>query len=270
VSTWGSTLSCQELAAVSGVGFSPVGQAFGAAVYAAGSASGSRCPAVSASTAGVEPAGDDPGGFQPLVEAMDQARHTAVDRMIAECATLGGHGVVGVRLSSGTFSDRSEFTAIGTAVRGPGTADPPLPFTSAASGQDFARLVTTGWVPVGLALGIAIGARHDDLTTTRQVRPWARNAEVAGWTELVNRVRRDARLRMARDVQRLGADGVVTADMRMRVRQRDCPVTIGRHDHVVEVTFLGTAVATFSTTHPDAAPPLTIMRLGERCTDFRG
>ncbi len=254
-------LSCQELAAVDGVGFSPVGQAFGAAVYAAGSASGASCPGMPASSLGVELAGDDPGGFQPLVEAMDQARHTAVDRMIAECASLGGHGVVGVRLFSGTFSDRSEFTAIGTAVRGAGAAHPPVPFTSAASGQDFAKLVTAGWVPVGLALGIAIGARHDDLITTRQVRPWARNAEVAGWTELVNRGRRDARHRMEQDVQRLGAEGVVTADMRMRVRQRDCPVTVGRHDHVVEVTFLGTAIATFSAAQPRAAPPMKIMRL---------
>lgn len=262
MSTWGSTLSCQELAAVDGVGFSPVGQAFGAAVYAAGSASGSSCPGVPASTSGEMPALGAAGGFEPLVEAIDQARHAAVDRMIAECATLGGHGVVGVRLSSGTFSDRSEFTAIGTAVRAAGTADPPVPFTSAASGQDFAKLVTAGWVPVGLALGIAIGARHDDLRTTRQVRPWARNAEVAGWTELVNRVRRDARRRMEQDVRRLGAEGVVTADMRMRVRERDCPVTVGRHDHVVEVTFLGTAIATFSNAgHPQPAPPLTIMRL---------
>jgi uncharacterized protein YbjQ (UPF0145 family) len=268
VSTWGSTLSCQELAAVDGVGFSPVGQAFGAAVYAAGSASGSSCPGGQASTSGEMPAVGAPGGFEPLVEAMDLARRAAVDRMIAECATLGGHGVLGVRLSSGTFSARSEFTAIGTAVRGASAADPPVPFTSAASGQDFAKLITAGWVPVGLALGIAIGARHDDLTTTRQVRPWARNAEVAGWTELVNRVRRDARHRMEQDVQRLGAEGVVTADMRMRVRERDCPVTIGRHDHVVEVTFLGTAIATFSTIRPHTPPPLKIMRLGERCIDF--
>ena len=259
--TWGSTLSCQELAAVDGVGFSPVGQPFGAAVYAAGSASGASCPALSASKVGEIPAPDAPSGFEPLVEAMDQARQTAVDRMIAECAALGGHGVVGVRLSSGTFSDRSEFTATGTAVRAVGTANPPVPFTSAASGQDFAKLITGGWVPVGLALGIAIGARHDDLMTTRQVRPWARNAEVAGWTELVNRVRRDARNRMEHDVRRLGAEGVVTADMRMRVRQRDCPVTVGRHDHIVEVTFLGTAIATFSAAKPDAAAPLTIMRL---------
>jgi hypothetical protein len=43
--TWGSVLTSQELAAVGSVGFAPVGQVFGAAVYAAGAASGSSCPA---------------------------------------------------------------------------------------------------------------------------------------------------------------------------------------------------------------------------------
>ena len=244
---WGSTLSCQEFAAVNGVGFAPVGQVFGAAVYAAGSATGS-CP----------------GRFDPLVEAMYQARHAAIDRMTAECAAVAGHGIVGVRLSSGsTFAfGELEFTAMGTAVRAAVAAEPPVPFTSDLSGQDFARLVTAGWVPVGLALGIAIGSWHDDLTVTRQARPWSGNAEMAGWTELVNQVRRDARRRLDQDVRRLGAEGVVTADMRMRVRQRDCPATVGRRDHIVEVLLTGTAIVGFASADRPAGPPLAIMPLG--------
>ena len=37
---WGSALTAQEFGAVRGAGFEPVGQVFGAAVYAAGYASG--------------------------------------------------------------------------------------------------------------------------------------------------------------------------------------------------------------------------------------
>jgi uncharacterized protein YbjQ (UPF0145 family) len=248
--TWGSVLACQELAAVGSVGFAPVGQVFGAAVFAAGAATGSSCP--------------EEAGFGPLVEAMYQARRAAVDRMTAECAALGGHGVVGVRLSRGPFTlGGLEFTAIGTAVRAAGAAGVPrLPFTCAVSGQDFARLVMAGWVPAGLVLGIAIGARHDDLTTTRQARPWSGNAEMAGWTALVNHARQDARRRLADDVGRLGAEGVVIADMRMRSRTRDCPVAVGRRDHVVEVTITGTAIASFSCgARPPAVSPLTVMPL---------
>jgi len=167
--TWGSSLTTGEFAAIRSVGFEPVGQVFGAAVYAAGAASGSCCAAAG-------------GSFGPLVEAMYQARHTAIDRMTTECARLGGHGVVGVRLSRGSFPlGGLEFTAIGTAVRAPGVADGRRqPFTSDLSGQDFARLIMTGWVPVGLALGISIGSRHDDRTTARQARWGSGNTEIAG------------------------------------------------------------------------------------------
>jgi hypothetical protein len=109
-------------------------------------------------------------------------------------ARLGGHGVVGVRLSQGalpTVLGGLEITVIGTAVRAPGAASaPPPPFTCTLSGQDFAKLITTGWVPVGIAQGISIGARHDDWTTARQARWTIGNVEVTGWTDLVGQCRR--------------------------------------------------------------------------------
>ena len=195
---------------------------------------------------------------------MYQARHTAIDRMIAECAGLGGHGVVGVRLSRGSFSlGGLEFTAIGTAVRAPDAArGPRVPFTCGVSGQDFAKLIMTGWVPAGLVLGISIGSRHDDRATARQARWGSGNVEVAGWTELVNESRHDARRQLEDDVRRLGAEGVVIATMQMRVRERDCPVTVGRRDHIVEATLIGTAIARFSRAgQRHAGPALAVMSL---------
>jgi uncharacterized protein YbjQ (UPF0145 family) len=250
--TWSSALTSDEFAAVRSVGFEPVGQVFGAAVYSAGSASGSTCP------------GTGESSFGPLVQAMNRARHTAIDRMTAECATLGGHGVVGVRLSRGSFVlGGLEFSAIGTAVRVPGAGHRPrAPFTSDLSGQDFAKLIMTGWVPAGLVLGISIGSRHDDRTTTRQTRWRSGNAEVAGWTELVGQSRRDARSQLESDVRRLGAEGVVIAAMQLRVRERDCPVQMGRRDHIVEATVIGTAIAGFSAAVPPGpGPALAIMSL---------
>jgi len=55
--TWGSSLTCGEFAAVRSVGFEPVGQVFGAAVYAAGVASSSNCPAAEGSAGGGMPGG---------------------------------------------------------------------------------------------------------------------------------------------------------------------------------------------------------------------
>ena len=270
---WGSSLTSGEFAALRSAGFEPVGQVFGAAVYAAGAASGSGCPAAEgsadggmpgASTAQVQGRGS-PAFSGPLVQAMYQARHTAIGRMTAECAQLGGHGVVGVRLSRGSFPlGGLKFTAIGTAVRVPGAADGRRePFTSDLSGQDFAKLIMAGWVPAGLALGISIGSRHDDRTTTRQARWGPGNAEVTGWSELVNQVRHDARRQLESDVQRLGAEGVVIAAMQLRVSQRDCPVSVGRFDHIAEATLIGTAIARFSRSGLCyAGPVLGVMPLG--------
>lgn len=271
--TWGSVLTCQELAAVGSAGFTPVGQVFGAAVYATGYAGGSQCPGAGAPDGGMPappaaaqvPELGDPAGFWPLVEAMYQARRAAVDRMTAQCAALGGHGVVGVRLSRGPFVFGGlGFTAAGTAVRAAGNAaGPRRPFVSAVSGQDFARLVMSGWIPAGLVFGIAIGALHDDRTTVRQARPWSGNAEMAGWTALVNRARQGARDRLEGDIRRLGAEGAVIAEMRMQARDRDCPVAVGRRDHIVEVTLTGTAIVSFSPAdHARAGPVLTVTPVG--------
>jgi uncharacterized protein YbjQ (UPF0145 family) len=273
--TWGSALTVAEFAAIRGVGFEPVGQVFGAAVYSAGPTSGYSCPGGWGSSATGLPSGPatqvsgqgGSGSFGPLVETMDQARHTAVGRMITECAELGGHGVVGVRLSRGSFPvGGPQFTVIGTAVRAPGAAHRPrVPFTAEVSGQDFAKLIMAGWVPAGLVLGISIGSRHDDRTTARQARWGSGNAEVAGWTELVNHSRHDARRQLESDVRRLGAEGVVVATMEMRVRERDCPATVGRRDHIVEATLIGTAITRFSRFGPRRdGPVLAIMSLDPR------
>jgi uncharacterized protein YbjQ (UPF0145 family) len=270
--TWGSALTADEFAAIRSTGFEPVGQVFGAAVYGAGSATGYGCPGAPGSSSDgtpVRPAtqvsgeGGD-GSFGPLVQAMDQARHTAVGRMITECAELGGHGVVGVHVSRGPFLlGGTQFIGIGTAVRAPGAVhERSLPFTSDLSGQDFAKLIMAGWVPVGLVLGISIGSRHDDRNTARQTRWSSGNTEVAAWADLVSQSRHDARRQLETDVERLGAEGAVIASMQMGVRQRDCPAAVGRRDHIVEATLIGTAVARFSRAEQRrGGPALAIMSL---------
>jgi uncharacterized protein YbjQ (UPF0145 family) len=269
--TWGSALSTAEFAAIKSVGFEPAGQVLGAAVYNLGYTGGYTCPGAWAGYGGfVTPAASTTsvsgqsqiGAFGPMVAALYEARRKAIGRMVAECEELGGHGIVGVRLTIGAFpASGLEFKAIGTAVRGPGA--PPLrkPFTSDLSGQDFAKLMLAGWAPAGLVLGISIGSRHDDWLTISQTRWTSGNAEVHGYTDLVNRTRHDARHQLEGDVTRLGGDGVVVQDMDMRVRERECPMQEGRRDHIVEATIIGTAVARFAAARRTPGAPLAIMSL---------
>ncbi len=281
--TWGSALTSDEFVAIRSVGFEPTGQVLGACVYNIGYTGGYACPGawgtwgygqvmpVQTKTQVSSRSGF--GSFGPLVQAMYEARHKALDRMTAECEELGGHGVVGVRLTIGAFpAGGLEFKAIGTAIRAPGVGPvstwrhrgsrPKRPFTSDLSGQDFAKLIMKGWVPAGLALGISIGSRHDDWLTVGQTRWGAGNAEVTGFTELVNDARHDARQQLESDVTRLGGEGVVIADMEMRVRERECPVSEGRRDHIVEATTIGTAIARFARSEQQhSGPTLAIMSL---------
>jgi uncharacterized protein YbjQ (UPF0145 family) len=277
--TWGSALSSEEFAAIRSVGFEAAGQVLGAAVYNLGFTGGYSCPGAWATYGGAYRgsrgyganrtqvssggAAYSYGSFGPLVKTMYEARRTAIGRMVEECRLLGGHGVVGVQLTIGAFpAGGLEFKAIGTAVRAPGGPRLNHPFTSDLTGQDFAKLILKGWVPAGLVLGISIGARHDDWATRAQTRWGAGNAEVAGYTQLVNDTRHDARQELAKDVRRLGAEGVVIADMDLRVSERECPVSEGNRDHIVESTVIGTAIARFSRpAETGGRPALAIMSL---------
>jgi uncharacterized protein YbjQ (UPF0145 family) len=277
--TWGSALTADEFAAIRSTGFEAVGQVLGAAVYNIGYTGGYACPSygggygmgrIGLATYGgpyrgvTSTSGSGTlGSYAPLVQTMYQARRAAIGRMTAECQALGGHGIVGVRLTIGSFpAGGLEFKAIGTAVRAPGGVAPREPFSSDLSGQDFAKLILAGWVPAGLALGIAIGARHDDWMTVNQTRWGSGNVEIQGFTDLVNATRHDARHQLERDVARHGAEGVVLQQMEMRVGEHECPMQEGRRDHVVEATIIGTAIARFGKRRgPEAAPPLAIMSL---------
>ncbi len=273
--TWGSALTTAEFAAIKSAGFDPVGQVLGAAVYNLGYRGGYGCPSgmVFGSYNRIQPRWQpgitslsSSGGsamYGPLVQTMYAARRKAISRMTEECARLGGHGVVGVRLTIGRFpAGGLEFHAIGTAVRAPGAVPLGKPFTSDLTGQDFAKLIADGVVPVGLALGISIGARHDDWMTRSQTSWTAGNTEVGGYTELVNMTRHDARNELHHDVQRMGADGVVVQRMELRIGEHECRAQEGARDHVAEATIIGTAIVHFAKSRrANEGPSLAMLSL---------
>jgi uncharacterized protein YbjQ (UPF0145 family) len=275
--SWGSSLDVSEFAAISKVGFQPVGQVLGAAVYNIGDAGDEECPygvavyrgegyrsygppagGLRMSAGAVQPpvGAAAIGSARPLVSVLYQARRAAISRMTAECAALGGLGVIGVALSVGPFGDDEsilEFRAFGTAVRAPGVVNRAQPFASDLSGQDFTKLVAHGYVPVGLALGVAVGYRHDDWLTKGQTRLNAGNVEVVGYSELVRQMRTDARNELELDLVRMGAEGVVVRELSTKISERNCPIVPFGKDHVVESTIVGTAIAQFARMAP---PPI--------------
>ncbi|MEY9877388.1 uncharacterized protein YbjQ (UPF0145 family) [Streptacidiphilus sp. MAP12-33] len=275
--TWTSALSTGEFASVRSVGFEPVGQVMGSAVFqiarsgrywgyhdclfnGAGYYSYGEAPiAVSGNGA----------PSQALVGVFDQARRTALGRMTQECQALGGDGVVAAQLTMQPFPSAPnclEFKVIGTAVRAQGDVRPRHPFTCHLDGQGFAKLVGAGWVPAELLVGMSIGVRHNDYRTQSQLYSW-QNQEVTGWSNLIHAIRSDARRQLQRQASRLGGDGVIMASGDLQVWEESCIRATGsnseQRDHVAEATMIGTSIARFRTT---AAAPrtLSVMPLGKR------
>ena len=280
---WGSTLRVGDFAAIRSVGFEPVGQVFGAAVYYLSTVLGAGCPGTSAEYA-LRDSPHLPGeavrrSLAPVYGAVDPAakvaqglyegRHTAIERMTDQCAELGGHGIVGAALRIKEIPPDTltagaiEFTVIGTAVRASGC--PPLrrPFASDLSGPDFAKLIMTGWVPAGIALGISVSGLHDDSVTTSSGPLRTGNAEVPAYTALVTKARRDARRHLGEAVRGVGADGVVVSATALRVRIDSCHAHPGSTDYFAEAITTGTAVTRFAGPTEATPPRLSVLRLDE-------
>jgi uncharacterized protein YbjQ (UPF0145 family) len=199
-----------------------------------------------------------------LRDSLYEARTRAMERMRQEAERLGGDGVVAVRLSVGPFDNAGtlEFRAIGTAVRADGPVRPRTPFLSDLTGQEFGLLLSAGWVPAALVLGIAVMVRHDDWATRRQTSAWT-NQEVGGYTDLVTQARAKARDRLRHDCARHGAETVVVRDLTLHIRERSCNAGNSEsHDHIAETLVVGTAIVPFRHAGGNApTPPLPVLRL---------
>jgi uncharacterized protein YbjQ (UPF0145 family) len=208
------------------------------------------------------------GGYRPYVDALYHGYGTATARMVTEAAALGADGVVGVRLRvSHLDTNNREYLALGTAVRASSRTRPTAVFVTDLAGQDVAKLMHAGWVPVQIARGISVAIRHDDWSTQAQASWGAGNVEVTGYTQLITHVRADARNRFSQQVKASGADGAVVSDTSLRVWEIE-PAENHR-DHVAESMVVGTTVARF---HIGATAPtssLTILPLSS-ATDRRG
>lgn len=269
-----SDLSVAEYHAIRSVGFHPVGLVQGSAVYQIGFTGWGWCGAQPYGMRqigfplGMDPAVSAVDAFAPLVSALRELRHTAMERARAEAAALGGDGVVGVRLTLERFPgtvNALEFQAIGTAVRSVGGTHAARPFLSDLSGQDFAKCLHAGWVPIDLVMGIAVEIRHDDYLTRMSGSAFnTTSQEIPGYTELVQRARHYARDALAQDVARVGGEAAVVDRMDLRIHEQECPAFEGRRDHIGEATIIGTALARFHRAPSKGPARLAVLPLDPR------
>jgi uncharacterized protein YbjQ (UPF0145 family) len=264
--TWSQQGAVGGFGASSSAGFDPVGQVVGTTVAYLHPLVFDRCYV--AGPARAERSSADP--HNPLLARLHEARTVALARALAECRALGGDGIVGARMScTSFFSDTTEVTVEGTAVRARATTRPGRPFSTHVRAQDLARLLRSGWMPTALVFGLAIASKHFDPSMFRQTRRGiaaAANQEVSGYTHLVNDARREARRTLEAAVREQGGQGAVVQEMTLRFAERECPSYQERSDYMVEATILGSAMVPFERSEPteEGSAPLAIMRLDYR------
>lgn len=236
-----SDLSVNEFLLVREAGFDPVGLVVGSSIYHIGfQFSGWR--------QNME--------VNVLSQAMYHARGLAMTRMEEEANALGADGIVGVRLEITRYEwgeSMAEFVAIGTAIRSrsgqPFRNAAGRPFTSDLSGQDFWTLLRAGYRPVGMVMGNCVyHVAH--MSLGQVLRQVGQNVEFANYTQAVYDARELAMERMQAEAARLGAQGIVGAQIIERSH--------GWGSHVIEFFAVGTAIIPVTADHQIPAPALTL------------
>ena len=263
--TWSSALTTDEFASIKSAGFDPVGQVLGAAVYNIGYRGGYGCPSyatfgtynrMSSGWMGYQPSitavssSGSGTAYGPLVRTLYAARRSAIARMTAECASLGGHGVVGVSLTIGRFpAGGLEFKAIGTAVRAPGAMPLRRPFTSDLSGQDFWTLIRAGYAPLSMVMGSCVyHIAHQRIGG--KIGNIGRNVELEQFTQALYDARELAMSRMQAEAEELHAEGIVGVQLRQHSH------TWG--SHTTEFFAIGTAVRPLREDHVIERPTMVL------------
>lgn len=254
---WTSLLSVPAAAGLRTTGLEPAGEVMGSMVQQI-SFAGAGCGVYTTGLVGGLLGAPGGTGFGPYADALNKGYATAMARMTREATVMGADGIVGITLTTSSLGGGVvEFTALGTAVRAPGSRRPGRVFTTALSGVDVAKLMAAGWLAAGLVFGVSVAIRHDDWQTRQQMSWAAGNTEVDGYTQLLSHARGDARHRFTRHAGKTGADGAIVSSM--AVRMWSIEPSENHRDHVAEAMVFGTAIARFA--EPAPTPSLMILPL---------
>ncbi|WP_052372299.1 heavy metal-binding domain-containing protein [Amycolatopsis taiwanensis] len=233
-----SLLTAPDTASLEAVGFDPVGDVMGCTVQRI-----SRPLGVGVTL-----------DYREYAAAQRRGYELAMQRLMAEAARIGADGVLGIDMTVERETQNiEEFVALGTAVRARSAHRPRRPFTTGLPGPDVAKLLLSGWVPVGFVFGVTIQTRYLDYGTRRDLAMLAGNYEIRACTELVAQARSAARKEFTARVSGASADGAVVSSMSVDAWAAQ------ESWLVAQAEVFGTAIARFSPGAPTRG--LTMMPL---------
>ncbi len=202
-----------------------------------------------------------------ISKALHAARNSAVYQLAAKGKSIGGVGVVGVKIEmSPSHRGLVEFSATGTAIRPVSKGDskreisanlasvlshvsPSSFFTSDLSGKDFLLLARAGYLPLGLVFGACV-YHVGRQAFSNWISNQQANVELEIYTAALYDARELAMSRMQADAEMLKADGVVGTTI------KESSHTWG--SHIIEFLAMGTAVRLVSNQHHLSNPSVTV------------
>jgi uncharacterized protein YbjQ (UPF0145 family) len=197
--------------------------------------------------------------MEPYAASLRQGYDTALDRLKQEAVAIGADGVVGITFTTTNVTDSArEYVALGTAVRAETTQRPGRLFTTELAGQDAAKLLMSGWVPVAVAIGIAVLAEYAYNTQQQLAGMWTTNFEVESYTRLITRVRSTARGALAGKIKKAGADGAIVSQLGLDTWR------LGEVAVAARSILIGTAVTRFHRGPVSRPATLTMLPLRQR------
>jgi uncharacterized protein YbjQ (UPF0145 family) len=268
-----SDLSTADYALCHQLGLRPLSQVMGSSVYQVGY---QQSVGWMGAGGGVAVAGGLVAELETLTEAWNDARTRALERLAREAQLVGADAVVGVDLKAEarSFGDSSmssgviEYSVIGTAVRREreaataGRGRPPVrasrsaPALTELSVADYAKLLSAGIEPVGIAAWSSVFAATYGYETARRaqpglIAPGQESFELREFTQAIYAAREQVMRRLGFQAQALGASGIVG----VRVAHEMSRQGVG----ALMVTFhaIGTAIQGATDATP-AAPKPTI------------
>lgn len=256
-----SDLTTNEFLLIRQAGFRPVTQVMGSCFYNVG-------------WQGVPMGGwgySAGGTFELEVqsEAWNEARRLAFSRLEQEAKLAGADAVLGVRITRGTYDWAQgliEFAAVGTAVVSEGFEFGDEIFLSSLSGQQFASLVRSGWMPIGITAGSTVSYVMGGAQTMRAMTGFSarmQNQELAELSQGVYAARQLTMRHVERQARELEAAGIVGMQIEQHQHAREIDQQgYKRLDLIVTMHAIGTAVAQID--EPGEPPPTYIaLRLNE-------
>jgi uncharacterized protein YbjQ (UPF0145 family) len=256
-----SDLSVGEFLLVKETGFRPLTQVMGSCFYSVGWQSTPFGYGYGTGYAGWGASGTFELDVQS--EAWNEARRLALGRLAQEAELAGADAVLGVEITRGRYDWAKgliEFAAVGTAVVSERWELGEEVFLSSLSGQEFASLVRSGWLPVGICAGSTVAYVVGGGQTMQALSGYGarwQNQELTELTRGLYDARQLAMRRVERQAHELEAGGLVGVRIDQSQKEHEFDQQgYKRMDLVVTMHVIGTAVAPIA--HPPEPPPTYI------------